>query len=207
MSIKNEKTSMDGLLSRYEDALKGNIHPEEIYYACRPVLLNPEEINEFLQSTAKYAEEKEYHRVTGPFITQLIQNSHDAGNNKFTLNTKALTEDLNFLGDGLLGRGNGLLEIMVDGNVGHECFIWAKDIKRISISGDAGALCGWQAENIRDFYIERIVGAYCGVGAEHSTFKTPNQETLQLLKESVPKGKGNRIYFINPNKEEDEIRW
>ncbi|MFH1638029.1 MAG: hypothetical protein ABIB71_06395 [Candidatus Woesearchaeota archaeon] len=231
------------------------------------IVLTPEQINSFLQATIRCERHKNYQWTTGFFITRLMQNSHNAGNNKFTLNTKALSKDIHHIGWPLKGRGDNLLEVIIDGDVGNDCGLGAKNIEQFYIGGNAGPGCGSGAENIGQFYIGRNAGNECGalaenigqlyigesagddcgacaedigqlyicgnVGkrcgewaenirelyiggnagdecgkqAENSTFKTPNKETLQLLKENVSKGHGNKIYFIHPNSQEEEIKW
>ncbi|MFH1637497.1 MAG: hypothetical protein ABIB71_03670 [Candidatus Woesearchaeota archaeon] len=150
------------------------------------MILEPEEINSFLQAIIKYENHENYSKNTGYFITRLIQNSHNTGNNKFTLNTIELSKDIHNLASDFNGRKDKLLEIIVDGSVGKYCCAWAKNIGQLYIGGNAGKCCV--------------------IGAENSTFKTPNKETLQLLKKNVEKDKNNRIYFIHPNNQEEEIK-
>ncbi|MFH1637424.1 MAG: hypothetical protein ABIB71_03295 [Candidatus Woesearchaeota archaeon] len=191
------------------------------------IILEPEEINRFLQATIGYESHKLYCDRTGFFITRLIQNSNDAGNNKFILSTKALAKELRAIGYNLRGKHDRPLEIRVDGNTGGwcgfeaqnirqiyiggnaggDCGYKAKDIGKIHIAGNSGGWCGSWAENIKEIYIGGEAGAYCGHEAENLAFKTPNKQTLRLLKEHVPKGKGNRIYFIHPDNHEEEIKW
>ncbi|MFH1637759.1 MAG: hypothetical protein ABIB71_05025 [Candidatus Woesearchaeota archaeon] len=149
-------------------------------------ILEPDQINSFLQATVKYGDYRDYSWNTGDFITRLIQNSHEAGNNRFELNTKVLSKEIHGLGYKLKGREDNLLEIIVGGNTGYAC-------------------C-YEAENIGKFYIGGNAECNCGYKAKNSTFKTPIRETLQLLKTYVPKDKGNRIYFIEPNGKEKEIK-
>ncbi|MFH1638127.1 MAG: hypothetical protein ABIB71_06900 [Candidatus Woesearchaeota archaeon] len=189
-------------------------------------ILSPEQIQNFLQATRKYEEHKRYSPNTGLFITRLIQNSHDAGDNLFKLETRTLSKRIHFLGYNLQGKGNNLLEIIVDGNAGDSCGLRAKNLRKLYIQGDVGddcskcatnidgifiagycgEWCGYGAENIREFYLNGNVNVFgCGSKTKNSTFKTPNQETLQLLKKNVPTDKGNKIYFIKENSEEKRI--
>ncbi|MFH1638128.1 MAG: hypothetical protein ABIB71_06905 [Candidatus Woesearchaeota archaeon] len=170
-------------------------------------ILEPQQINSFLQATKRYEDHENYSDNTGLFITHLIQNSHNAGNNKFTLNTKALCKDIDGLGNYLKGKENNLLEIIVDGNIGRCCGQCAKNIGKLSISGNTGYRCGTGAESIGQIYIGGKTGGSSGDEAKYSTFKTPNLETLQMLKEWVPRDENNKIYFIHPNSQEEEIKW
>ena len=139
-------------------------------------VLTPEDINEFLQITRRFGEYQEYSERTGEFITKLIQNSYDAGNNNFELNTKKLNRffDLNMkvlnmliggLGRNLQGHPERILSLQIDGDVGDEC----------------------------------------GFGTAFCTFKTPNSRTLNALLEQVPLSKGNKIYYINPDGSEETL--
>ncbi|MFH1638030.1 MAG: hypothetical protein ABIB71_06400 [Candidatus Woesearchaeota archaeon] len=171
------------------------------------IVLDPEQINSFLQATIRYEDNKPYGEHTGLFITQLIHNSHYAGNNKFTLNTKAFSEGIGGIGYNLKGRKNKLLEIIVNGDAGKECGHHAKNIGKLHISGNVGHGCGKSARNIKELYIGSNAEHWCGCAAKNSTFKTPNKKTLRLLKIYVPKGKGNKIYFINKTGKEKKIKW
>ncbi|MFH1637431.1 MAG: hypothetical protein ABIB71_03330 [Candidatus Woesearchaeota archaeon] len=89
--------------------------------------LTPDQINSFLQTTTPYDNHKNYCDRTGRFITRLIQNSHDTGNNLFKLETRTLSKGIYFLGYNLQGKGNNLLEIIVDGNAKYWCGVQAKN--------------------------------------------------------------------------------
>ncbi|MFH1637494.1 MAG: hypothetical protein ABIB71_03655 [Candidatus Woesearchaeota archaeon] len=130
-------------------------------------VLTPEQINSFLQATIKYEGHKKYSQNTGFFITRLIQNSHNAGNNKFTLHTKALSKEINGIGYELKGRGNNVLEIIVDGDAGHSCGYEAENINRIYISGNAQNWCGLRAKNIKRLCIVGNVGRSYGEKAKN----------------------------------------
>ncbi|MFH1638031.1 MAG: hypothetical protein ABIB71_06405 [Candidatus Woesearchaeota archaeon] len=175
------------LMRNYERILRLGpwMDTKEAYFRINAVL-EPEQINSFLQATIRYEDHENYSNYKGLFFTRLIQNSHDLGNNRFTLDTRAFTQKINALGQLLHGRGNNLLEINVEGSVGD--------------------FCGYGAKNIRTLHIDGEVGDHCGFGADNSTFKTPNQQTLQLLKKNVENDRGNRIYFINEDGSEKEIK-
>ncbi|MFH1637498.1 MAG: hypothetical protein ABIB71_03675 [Candidatus Woesearchaeota archaeon] len=216
------------LIKQYEKILATN-NSDGIMKELLPqvtTVLKPEQINSFLQATVRYEDNKKYEEYTGLFITRLIQNSPDAGNNKFTFNTQAISRRIEGIGFKLIGKEERALEIIIDGNIGEwscsgaknirEIYIsgnagsWCGDsahnIERFSIMGDVGSLCGYGAMNIKEFYIVGDAGHSCGSWGENLAFKTPNKQTLQLLKENVPKGKNNKIYFIHPNNQEEEIK-
>ncbi|MFH1637250.1 MAG: hypothetical protein ABIB71_02385 [Candidatus Woesearchaeota archaeon] len=237
------------LLGQYERLLEvasWRSDLKKIFYEVKSVL-TPRQINSFLQASIKYEDNPEHSDRTGYFITQLIQNSHDAGNNSFILNTKALSKEINNIGRELQGIEDHLLEIIVEGSVGYQCGLKANNLRKLHISENSGNSCGYGASNIQEIYIggnakdacgfwaenigkvyiggnagywccrsakniEKIyiggdVGKECGSLAFDSTFKTPNKETLRLLKNNVPKDKNNKIYFIHLDKHEEEIEW
>ncbi|MFH1638131.1 MAG: hypothetical protein ABIB71_06920 [Candidatus Woesearchaeota archaeon] len=195
------------LMKQYEKLLTRSPW-DYVLNACSRItaILTPQQINSFLQATMIYENHNNFSANTGFLITRLIQNSHDAGNNKFTLNTGGLKE-IDCISYGLKGKENKLLEIIVAGNARHHCGNGAENIQELYISGDIGYCCAWEAKNIKEIYIVGNSGLYCGYDAENSTFKTQNKQTLQLLKKNVLQGKNNRIYFIHPDKQEEEIIW
>ncbi|MFH1638132.1 MAG: hypothetical protein ABIB71_06925 [Candidatus Woesearchaeota archaeon] len=196
------------LVRQYEDILA--IYDWlEVEVAVKEInaILEPEQINSFLQAMKRYESYKNHASRTGIFITQLIQNSHYDGNNKFTLSTKASSKGIDCLAYKLQGREDRSLEIIVEGDVGDCCCQDGKNIGRLYINGGTGVWCSTWVRNIQEFHISGHAGEFCGCNAENSTFKTPNKETLRLLKYNVPKDKDNRIFFIHPNSQEEEIKW
>ncbi|MFH1638134.1 MAG: hypothetical protein ABIB71_06935 [Candidatus Woesearchaeota archaeon] len=204
----------EGLIKEYERILdikcwnipKGESNSYLAAAEINPVL-SPEEINSFLQATIKYEGHENYSFTTGLLITRLIQNSYDAGNKRFRLDTKALSKDIHNIAYKLKGKEDNLLEIIVGGNVGNWCGDGAENIKEIYIAGDVGMWCGEWAKNIGNLQIAGNAGSFCGLKAEHSTFKTSNKETLQRLIKDVSKSNLNRIFLVYPNREEEEIKW
>ncbi|MFH1638034.1 MAG: hypothetical protein ABIB71_06420 [Candidatus Woesearchaeota archaeon] len=193
------------LLRQYEDLLK-----EELAYIEEEAInsiLSPEQINSFLQATIRYEDYKHFGWNTGMFITQLIQNSHEAGNNRFTLTTKAFSKRIDHIGLRLQGIGNKKLEILVEGDVGNFCAFRANNLGKLHINGNAGTYCCKSAWNIQEIYIGGTAKIYCGINTENCTFITPDQETLFWLKEHVEQDQGNKIYFIRPENQEEEIKW
>ncbi|MFH1638125.1 MAG: hypothetical protein ABIB71_06890 [Candidatus Woesearchaeota archaeon] len=183
----------EDLMRQYEEVLNTSGWNEKeqeykFYLAAAKIdlVLRPEQINSFLQTIIRYEEHNSFWK-TGYLITQLMQNSHNAGNNKFTLNTRALSKEIDCIGFELKGSKDRLLEIIIEGDIGENC--------------------GYDARNINGLYISGNAGEHCGLLAMNSTFKTPNKQTLQLLKQNVQKDEGNKIYFVNKNGKEKEIKW
>lgn len=251
---------MDALLKQYEVALGIEKWGEKKSFINNVNnILEPEEINRFLQVTIAYKAHEKYGNNTGLFVTRLIQNSYDAGYDSFRLDTRALKE-LHFIGWGARGKDGNPLEITIEGNAGehcgdhaerliisiagnagHFCAYEAED-STITIGGDAGAYCGhdvksstisiggnaskdcgWNAKsstisiagnarNACGFEAEdsRITiggdaGDWCGSNAKRSIFKAKKPETLENMKKYVGTGKGNRIYFIQADGNEEEL--
>ncbi|MFH1637758.1 MAG: hypothetical protein ABIB71_05020 [Candidatus Woesearchaeota archaeon] len=158
----------DELIRQYEEILAiDNFEDQEQESPEIMGVLGPERINVFLQATVKYEQHENYSGNTGLFITQLIQNSHDSGNNKFTLNTKALSKEIDNICSGLKGKGNNLLEIIIDGKVGDLCSAQATNMGKLHIGGNAGDWCGYSAKNIKKIYMGGNAGSWCGAWAEN----------------------------------------
>ena len=145
-------------------------------------ILTPTDINLFLQTTIRHEQHKNYDWATGHFISELIQNSYDAGHNDFTLSTTALKRIHN-LGSYLEGTKKRPLEITIKGNIGYSCGCSAKNAA-FNIKGNARDSCGFCAEN--------------------STFKTPNRRTLKKMLKEV--SESNRIIFIHPDGTEEIVK-
>ena len=109
-------------------------------------ILLPCDINTFLQTT-RYCEEHTDYSFTGFFISQLIKNSYNAGNNDFKIDVNDLR-----LVDFLAYEISGTEEQKV----------------RVAIKGRAWDWCGQYAQNCT-FIIEKA-GDECGQSAQYSTF-------------------------------------
>jgi len=153
---------LEEVLKQYEDVLDNNLNLDEV-----KAILTPEQINTFLQATIPYEAHKNYAENTGYFITKLIQNSYDAGNNGFKLNTNTLPTAINYIGLKLEGKKDKPLELLVEGDVGYLCGYAAK-YSTISIAGDAGNWCGAEAKHSK-INIAGDAGNWCGDGAKYST--------------------------------------
>ncbi|MDI6738630.1 MAG: hypothetical protein QME12_09055, partial [Nanoarchaeota archaeon] len=155
---------LDELLKQYEKVFrkKGTKHCDKKYAQLGkmglPALL-PEHINAFLQATIGYESHDTYGWDTGLFLTRLVQNSYDTGNNKFRICTRGLAL-LGHLGRHLEGRKRRPIEVIIDGDVGEECGRRAK-YSSFSISGNIGRFCGSGAEK-STFSISGHVGSWCG---------------------------------------------
>ncbi|MFH1637422.1 MAG: hypothetical protein ABIB71_03285 [Candidatus Woesearchaeota archaeon] len=146
-------------------------------------ILNPEEINSFLQATRDLEDQWNY-ASTGFVISSLIQNSYDVGHNNFHIDTSAL-EKIKFIGSYIKGVEGNPVEIEVNGDLGPATGCDSKHLL-LTLNGKAEFWCGYNTIN--------------------SIFKTSNEETLKQLKDNVEKDKGNRIYFINEGSSEKEIK-
>jgi len=192
---------LEELLKEYEEVLEIDswdwIKIHDVIYWKREIkaILKPEQINYVLQATAKYEEHENYVENTGYFITKLIQNSYDAGHNKFKLNTSTLTKRIDYIGWKLKGRKGKPLELLVEGDVGDWFCSWAEYVS-MSIKGDIGDNFGSFAR-YSSFNINGNLGFLWGFSATRSIFKTSNRETFENLKRY--RNKENKIYFIKPD--------
>jgi hypothetical protein len=84
-------------------------------------VLTPTEMQAFLLATTIYDDCERYERKTGVFVSQLLQNSYDAGHNEFVLNTRSLPRGLEFLGYNLRGTEERPIKVEVLGDVGDDC--------------------------------------------------------------------------------------
>ena len=143
-------------------------HVREIILPC--------DINIFVQQTRKCEDHKNYEQNTGLFISQLIKNSYEAGNNEFELDVGSL-KPINGLASNVSGREKQKVRIVIKGKTGDGC---GRDV-RYSI-----------------FTIEEA-GYLCGYGARNSTFNTHNPEQYERFKKSVHPSKDNKLYLLSPN--------
>jgi len=87
-------------------------------------VLDPCQINVFLHNAIKKKKTSKNQCLIGLFATKLIQNSHNAGNNKFMLS--AYDSQLYSIGVELIGKPDRPILISIEGNIGRYCFREAK---------------------------------------------------------------------------------
>ena len=160
-------SGLEGVLESYGSSLK--IDEFHLGYHLESIdqILTPEKINAFLQTTKIFENDKNYQSYTGKFISKLIQNSYNAGNNNFKLNTKNLKE-IHSLGYGLQGIKEKQIKITIEGNTGNWCGEESKHTT-FNIKGNTGNWCGWRSKHTT-FNIEGNTRNYCGGYSYNSTF-------------------------------------
>ncbi len=148
-------------------------------------ILNPAEINDFLQKTIMYGQHENYRENTGIFITGLIQTSYNNSYNDFHLNTKNIKDiekiaygikadkdPLNIRVTGDVERGFGAFaencRLYLEGAADLSCGHGAKH-SIFNIKGDVSDYCGEEA-TITVFNIYGNVGSHCGTWANESVF-------------------------------------
>ncbi|MFH1638025.1 MAG: hypothetical protein ABIB71_06375 [Candidatus Woesearchaeota archaeon] len=146
-------------------------------------ILNPEEINSFLQATRDLEGQWNY-ASTGFVISSLIQNSYDAGHNKFHLDTSGLKE-IGFMGSYIKGVEGNPLEIEVNGDL------------RYAAGSDSEYLL---------LVLRGKSGHGCGRDTLNSIFKTSDEETLKEITNNLEIKKSNKVYFIKEDGSE-ELVW
>ncbi|MFH1638032.1 MAG: hypothetical protein ABIB71_06410 [Candidatus Woesearchaeota archaeon] len=179
-------------------------------------VLAPEQINAFLQATAKYDTHRYYDWCTGLLISKLIRNSYNSGYNDFYFNTRSL-ERIEHLGKSIQGKPKEPIKVTIDGDVGS----WCGDSSRYSIfeiKGNAEFCCGG-GSYFSTYIIGGEIEGQCGChpysdyGGKMENprgliFKTRNKENLPKIIHSfsINKIEGCKAYFINGNGEE-ELVW
>ena len=109
-------------------------------------ILSSEEINAFLQTTIQFEEHKQYAKNTGLFISKLIQNSYNAGNTEFTLNTNVISNPLIYLCAYLEAIEKNKLVISITGDVG-DLLGWASYNCTYTVTGNVGYWLGYNSNN------------------------------------------------------------
>jgi hypothetical protein len=130
--------------------------------------LNPSQIELLLERIIEeYPAEIVSYRVTGLFLTALIQNSYTYGHyNNFRLATAG--SKIGLIGHRLKGTKKDRIVLTIEGNTGHDCGEMAR-YSKFNIYGNVDADCGWEAK-YSDFDIHGNAGEGCGINAEHSNF-------------------------------------
>lgn len=103
-SLMAETSSIEEMIQYFKDDIK-------------EVVLSPAEINAFLQKTIFYEDEGWYTGLTGIFVSVLMQQSYEAGHNKFHLNVE-LFPQLDNLAVLVQGTKKKPIEISMTGNIG-----------------------------------------------------------------------------------------
>ncbi len=167
--------ALSALLGSYYPFLQEYVHSDEpwrgLFSEQGPAdVLEPEQINRFLQLTSAMKHSYRYESLTSIFISRLIQNSIQDGYREFIIDVGA--SHFNYLG--VMVKAPPLLH------------------PRIIINGNVGWQCGRQAEGIEFLIKGRIpskensnsVGR-CGRDAVGCTFKTDRTKTYNLFYQQV----------------------
>lgn len=108
-------------------------------------VLDPSEIDQFLQTTSQFDHLPIYEEVTSHYLKWLVQNSFKAGNNDFKLNILNPTDSLLSYLEGSKERS---LKITINGNLGDACLLKVKNLEVI-INGDVQKNCAESAKNTK----------------------------------------------------------
>ncbi|MBI4453216.1 hypothetical protein HY636_01080 [Candidatus Woesearchaeota archaeon] len=198
------------VLRKYERCLEMNAEykledPAKAYdYIKENVkeVLTPADINAFLQATIIYEDNKWYSRRTGEFISQLIQNSYEAGYNNFILNT---TKSIIYLGLELKGCPERRISVYIDGDTGIFCgekASYSSFIINGNMDGGGCTLANNSAFTINGTIVQNLFGH----NATSCIFKTSNKETLGKLIDYAGIDSKNKYYFIHPDGTEELMR-
>jgi hypothetical protein len=110
-----------------------------------PFILNPFEINDFIQFTAPFTESDSYPRLLGIVSQKLIVNSYKEGYNNFKLDFRNLVAPSFFASD-LKGKDKNPIQIEVKGDVSGNSFQYVKNA-HIKVNGNVGTEFARHTEN------------------------------------------------------------
>ncbi|MBI2669409.1 hypothetical protein HYX14_06220 [Candidatus Woesearchaeota archaeon] len=164
-------------------------------------ILNPEHINAFLQSTVIHGNHEQYKERTGLFLSRLLQNSYNAGNNGFQVDTRS-TGALDNLGVFLEGTKEKPIRLTITGDVGDDCGAYSTN-GNYMITGDVGYDCGRLSIN-GTYTINGSVGEWCGFLSKDGTYRTPNRTTVEKFIRMILDA--NRVIYITPEGREEVIK-
>ncbi len=194
LASNNSGTSLDDgrdsgifkeLLGKFEQAVEEFWDITHSKKQLEGIILDPEQIDAFLQRTTSYKQQDNYTFIVDLFITPLIQNSYCAGYNNFYLSTESsgkinvgfcLTGDsenhikLRISGDvqNFTAIKSRYLELNIDGNSGNNLGQGAYE-SIMTVSGNCGHSCGLRVIN-SVFSIYGDVGPGCGPESMSSIF-------------------------------------
>ena len=186
-----EKSNIDytKLLEKY------HLQEDETRSSARKIVtdvLKPSEINYFLGFVLA---EKTSQKKLGRFITDLVANSYYKGYRRFHLDL--FDSRLNSL---LCNKGFPDLEITLNGRTGSYFGGFAKS--SLFSAHSFGNGCGQNAKGSA-FTAEYFEGR-TGENSQSCVFRTPNKDTLDLLKRSIPRYQRNELSLLAPNGRELE---
>jgi hypothetical protein len=105
------------VLSDFEKYL--GLHHDKFVKASTQHILLPLEINQFLQLTLCFSNQKNYFHRAGWFLSQLIQNSYDVGHNDFILDYKDGPKKIDQLGRKIIATKERPCTLYCNGNAGY----------------------------------------------------------------------------------------
>jgi hypothetical protein len=110
------------------------------------LILTPNEIDAFLQETIYHQKRENFCSKTSRFLSGLIQNSYDFGNNGFNLNFTELNY-FNDVGRDLCGKKDEPIELDINGNIGNATGSCSKYLT-INVNGNVGHTFGFDSTNM-----------------------------------------------------------
>jgi len=177
------------VFERFVRIMDGGIDMMGNHVGVIPEVLTPNQINAFLQQTSLYDDYPYYLVSAGVFVSRLIQNSYDSGNNDFMLSMTDL-RDIGYLGYWIVGKRENPLEVTIVGDAGRTCGMRAEH-SIITVQGSVGDSCGRNSEN-SIFNITADTAEYCGFQSNKSTFNITRYAGYHCGAESI-----NSIFNIS----------
>ncbi len=160
---------LEGLLGKYKTLLDESNDAKGDFVLAKELItevLTPDDINRVIPHTIPYEQHRSYSRRTGAFLSRLVQNSFNAGYNKFHLDVRQLARGLGRFYD--LEGEEKFIDVTVEGNVG-EYFGARSELAVFNLNGNTGDWCGDEAHKCV-FNIAGNVGDDLGDGVHRSKF-------------------------------------
>lgn len=181
-------------------------------------VLNPSDIDLFLQASLPYAEHPYYPHTMGAFINRLLLNATQNGYNSFDLHTQSCGP-LNFVGKDLCGSAPWRIQLTVEGDLGIESGTWMEYVD-FGVSGTVNLGLGSNSKHCRFLFLDilderegrpcrhnysrllassGIQAIYNGREAEDCTFVVRTKGCAEMLAESLPPG--NKVVYRTEDKD------
>ncbi len=187
-TVREQTRQVSGLLdliNEFEEILEdkdeGRMQENMIkeYVRTPTIILSPEDIDHFLQTTKIFDDHRYYEYDIGIFISRLIQSSYEAGHNDFCLNTDYLN-DLGNIGAGLRGKDETPIKISIKGDVKYTCGAYAENCE-FNITGNTGQWLG-DGSNRCVFNIDGNIDIFGGTAAKNCKFISKDNASYDNLK-------------------------
>ncbi len=171
---KQNTNSLNDLMAEFDEFMETKIKISAKSHKFRKKIINkpfnfmisPSDIEVIIDNCRRYENYDEFEYKNALFVSRLIQNHYDQGNDELILNI----EDNEFLmlGQMIEGTSKRPLKMTVNGNISEYFCDSAKNCI-LEVNGDVGFFCGENSNNCI-FNIDGDVGNLAGYLADYSIF-------------------------------------